>query len=44
MHDGMLYVLIQGQGHRASEVLKIDFSKSTAQYLNLIRPDFCYLS
>jgi len=27
MHDGMLYDLIQGQGHGASEVPKIALSK-----------------
>jgi len=28
MHDGMLYDPIQGQGHRASEVLKIALLRS----------------
>jgi len=53
MHDGMPYDMIrgQGQGHGAissaiyngSWQMTTD-SKTTAQYLNLIRLDFCYLS
>jgi len=59
--DGMPYDPIQGQGHGASEVRKLHFSRSlsstiyfaswqmtmdstTAQYLNLIGLDYCYLS